>query len=224
MLTVVELEHRPMQPRTFVSVAVVVVFIAACAKGMSGGLASELVEMGRRDQDARERLMELVREAGQSALETEAFEVLAAEQAAIDEANFVRLDEIVSERGWPTVEQVGERANGAAWLILEHADIERQRRYLDMMRRIVAEGRASGAKLANLEDEIALADNGLQVYGTEIKMDLLGGGVAVAPVADPENLDERRASIGLPPMEEYLRRAEAELGVPVDRSALAPGR
>jgi hypothetical protein len=73
--------------------------------------------------------------------------------------------------------------------------------------------------LALIEDEIALTAEGKQIYGTEIT--LTEGKARLAPVADPAQIDERRTAVGLPPIEEYLRQAEAELGMPVDRSALS---
>jgi hypothetical protein len=61
---------------------------------------------------------------------------------------------------------IGEEATGAAWIVMQHASIERQKRFLPLLRQAVAANRA------------------------------------------------------LPPIEEYLRRAEGELGAQIDRSAL----
>ena len=72
-----------------------------------------------------------------------------------------------------------------------------------------------------MEDEISVTNTGSQLYGTEISFDLVTKVAKVVPVIDPDGLDARRAEIGLPPIDEYLRQAEAELGMPVDRSALA---
>jgi hypothetical protein len=72
--------------------------------------------------------------------------------------------------------------------------------------------------LAALEDEVALAEQGTQIYGTEIS--ITGGRAVIPPVVDPARLDERRASVGLPPMSEYIRHVESELGMSVDQSAL----
>jgi hypothetical protein len=194
--------------------------LTACSEPvLNDDLRTELLEMGRVDQDVRFRFMGRLNESGPVFLNSDEFRELVAEQDEIDEANFLRLEEIVDEHGWPNIALVGEEANGAAWLILQHADIERQKQYLPILRAEVSRSGALAANLAMLEDEIALADTGEQIYGTEIKM--LNDDVFIAPVIDPAKLDERRASVGLPPMEEYLKQAEAEIGRPIDRGNLA---
>jgi hypothetical protein len=80
------------------------------------------------------------------------------------------------------------------------------------------EGDAKAYDLAMLEDEVALAENRKHIYGTEISITVVQA--MVAPMVDPRGLDERRAAVGLPPIDEYLRKAEAELGMPVDRRAI----
>jgi hypothetical protein len=169
--------------------------LAALGQASNEELRAELLEMGKLDQGVRERIMVLLRDAGPDALSSDELRALAQEQQQVDEKNFLRLEEIVREHGWPNAELVGEEANGVAWLLLQHANIDRQKRYLALLRPTVA-GIKERASVAMLEDEIALAEDGKQIYG-------------------------RRAAVGLPPMEEYLRQAESELGMPVDRSALS---
>jgi hypothetical protein len=192
--------------------------LMALGQASNEELRAELLEMGKLDQGVRERIMVLLRDAGPDALSSDELRALAQEQQQVDEKNFLRLEEIVREHGWPNAELVGEEANGVAWLLLQHANIDRQKRYLALLRPTVA-GIKERASVAMLEDEIALAEDGKQIYGTEIT--LANGKAAVAPVADPAQIDARRAAVGLPPMEEYLRQAESELGMPVDRSALS---
>lgn len=210
-----------MERQTLITLAAIAVSMTACSESaLNEELRVELLEMGRIDQDVRFRFMDRLNESGPTFLRSAEFRVLVDEQNEIDEANFLRLTQIVDEHGWPSIALVGEDANGAAWLILQHANIERQRRYLPLLREEVSRNGALASNLAMLEDEISLADTGEQIYGTEIKME--NENVFVAPVIDPAGLDARRASVGLPPMEEYLKEAEAEIGRPIDRGNLAP--
>lgn len=209
-----------MQYRTIIIALTLMAFSAvSSAQTSSDTLQAELLEMGRLDQQVRERIMDLVSGSGPEALSSDEFRALADEQQQVDETNFLRLEEIIREHGWPSAELVGERANGVAWLIMQHASIERQQRYLPLLRQAVSETQARASMLALLEDEIALAEEGEQIYGTEIT--LRDGKALLAPIANPGEIDERRAAVGLPPIDEYLRQAEAELGMPVDRRALA---
>ncbi len=177
--------------------------------------------MVRADQEVRERLNAFVSAGGSEALSTEEARKLIEEMTAVDERNRTRLDEIVSQHGWPGASSVGTEAASAASLILQHADIARQERYLPLIREAVKGGSAEALSLAELEDEISVANTGSQLYGTEISFDLVTKVAKLVPVIDPDRLDARRAEIGLPPIDEYLKQAEAELGMPVDRSALA---
>lgn len=206
------------------SVTVATVFaVAAIASPclhseMQGDLQAELLEMGRMDQEVRGRFMALISQGGADVFSSDEFSVLAEEMNGIDEANIARLDEIVEQAGWPGEKIVGEDAAGAARLILSHASLEKQMEYLPLLRQAVSGGQASASDLAMIEDDIALADDGAQIYGTNISVE--NGRAILSPVVAPEELDERRAAVGLPPIDEYLELAEAELGMPVDRSAL----
>jgi hypothetical protein len=45
--------------------------------------------------------------------------------ASIDVANTQRMKEIVEQMGWPTRSKVGARASEMAWLLVQHADLDR---------------------------------------------------------------------------------------------------
>ena len=197
--------------------------VCVCISGCSGRpfsaeLDAELLEMLRLDQGVRTRFMAKIEAEGLEFLSTEEFQALAAEQLEVDEANYIRLEEIFAQYGWPGPGLVSAEASDAAWLILQHADIERQRKFLPQLRLEVDEGRALPSNLAYVEDEVSLADTGEQIFGTEISIE--DDRVFVPPVVDPANLDQRRADVGLPPMAAYLERAESEIGRVVDRSGL----
>ncbi len=174
-------------------------------------LRTELLEMGRRDQEVRER--------PQPPLNSPDIQPLIEEMTKIDQANFRRLEEIVNEFGWPGKHLVGEQASTAAWLILQHADLEQQKRYLPALRSAVARGEARASNLAMTEDRILVGEGKNQLYGTQIVSGPDGKPI-LHPVSDPENIDERRKAVGLPPIDEYLKHGEAELGVKIDRGNL----
>ena len=55
-------------------------------------------------------------------------------------------------------------------------------------------------------DWLRLALGQCQIYGSRIELDMEGDPV-LAPLEDPERVDERRATQGLPPLDEYLALA-----------------
>lgn len=119
-------------------------------------------------------------------------------QGAIDNANMKRLAQIIDTYGWPGVRFAGA-ASQTAFLVLQHADGASQRKYLPQLRAAVERKDALGSSLAMLEDRVRVADGKRQLYGTQLKTDPL----RFDPIEDEAHLEERRRSVGLPPMKEY---------------------
>jgi hypothetical protein len=67
----------------------------------------------------------------------------------------------------------------------------------------VKTGRANGSSLALLEDRVAIGEGRPQIYGSQLYQEG-DGPLIVQAMEDPDHVDERRASIGLPPMAEYV--------------------
>lgn len=118
-----------------------------------------------------------------------------------------RLRELIEEHGWPSAAEVGDDAARGAWLVAQHADtqLDVQRLAARLLSEAVAAEKADRTQLAFLEDRIAMNEGRYQVYGTQIA-DVLDGKPVMWPCADPERLDERRASVGLLPLAEHLAR------------------
>jgi hypothetical protein len=117
-----------------------------------------------------------------------------------------RLAEILDEHGWPGWDLVGEDGSTAAWVIVQHADLDPdlQQQALELLRAAAEDGQASKGDLAYLEDRVAVAAGEDQQYGTQIRCDSGGDPVAATPIADEANVDARRADAGLPPLDDYL--------------------
>lgn len=73
-----------------------------------------------------------------------------------------------------------------------------------MMRNAVNNGKAKAGNLALLEDRIALKQGKEQLYGSQVSWNLASGEYYVLPLADPDNVDKRRAMVGLQPLADYL--------------------
>ncbi|HZF28941.1 MAG TPA: DUF6624 domain-containing protein, partial [Gammaproteobacteria bacterium] len=185
-----------------------VVFLVCTAAFAQGGfdntLRTELIEMGHRDQEVRQRASVLIRGLPEAA---EEFKAAVAQQNEIDAANFQRLEALVAEHGWPGKRLVGEEASRAALIILQHASLKQQQQYLPVLRAAVEEGAEPGTSLAVLEDGIAQAQGTKQIYGTRVVSDS-DGKPMLYPVDDPANVDARRQAVGLPPLKEQLRQME----------------
>ncbi|MFD0971222.1 DUF6624 domain-containing protein [Plantactinospora endophytica] len=116
-----------------------------------------------------------------------------------------RLREVMAEHGWPDANLVGTDGASAAWLIAQHADndVELQRRALELMCVAVAAGAADPTELAYLEDRVAANSGRPQIYGTQFG-GCRDGRPVPAPLADEAGVHDRRARVGLQPLDEYL--------------------
>jgi len=162
-------------------------------------LRKELLAMREADQRFRDAAPASINPTGAEL-------ALIKQQDAIDRANMARLEEIVKQYGWPGMNQVGESASSAAFLILQHAGVDAQRRYLPVFKAAVAQGNARADQAAMLEDRILLREGKRQLYGTQVRSGPdTGGKLVLHPIEDERNVDERRAAVGLQPLAEYLK-------------------
>lgn len=123
-----------------------------------------------------------------------------------DSLNLVRVRAILDSAGWLGEDVLGYKANQALFLVLQHADAQPkvQEAYLPMMREAVAQGRARPGELAMLEDRVAVNNGRPQIYGSQIGWK--DGKPFVKPLVDEDHVNERRAAVGLEPLEKYTER------------------
>lgn len=123
-----------------------------------------------------------------------------------DSINLIEIMKILDERGWLGSDVIGGKGNQTLFLVIQHAPIEVQLKYLPMMREAVGEGNASARSLALLEDRVALRQGKRQLYGSQIGRNQETGKHYVLPLDDPMNVDKRRAEMGLGSLQDYVSR------------------
>lgn len=122
-----------------------------------------------------------------------------------DSINLIKVIKVLDQYGWVGKDKVGEQANQTLFLVIQHADLKTQQRYLPIMRKAVKKGNAQKESLALLEDRVALREGRKQLYGSQIGMNPETNTYYVLPLEDPDHVDERRAKAGLPPLAEYVK-------------------
>ncbi|MEH0155420.1 DUF6624 domain-containing protein [Limibacter armeniacum] len=115
-----------------------------------------------------------------------------------DSSNLILVEGILAKHGW-----LGGSSSSTLFLVIQHADQATQEKYLPVMRQAVNEGKAKAQSLALLEDRILLGRGEMQIYGSQILTDSSGNSY-VRPLIEPEKVNERRAEVGLLPIEEYV--------------------
>ncbi len=165
-------------------------------------LRAEILAMKVEDQRVRMVMVKLTEAPTQAQMD---------ELDAIDTRTTARMKEIIAAKGWPGKKLVGDDGAAAAWLLVQHADLDVafQKHCLALLEEAVAAGDADPRDHAYLYDRIAVAEHRLQRYGTQF-----GGDDEPQPIEDPANVDARREGVGLGTMAEYRLQMRAMYGDP----------
>ena len=169
----------------------------------------ELVKMGEDSQKQRQEMMDLMDRLAVSDSEKVAkkWRQAVERQNELDSKNRQRLDEIVKEYGWPKRSVFGEEASGVAFLIVQHAELDYQKKYLPLIKEAANQKEARQSDPALLEDRILTREGKKQIYGTQLRLNQTTQLMELYPIEDEENVDARRAAVGLEPLAIYLKRA-----------------
>lgn len=127
----------------------------------------------------------------------------------VDRDNTAWLKGVIERHGWPDEALVGKDGAFAAWLLVQHADLDLafQKKCLGLMEKAVEKNDASPRELAYLTDRVRVAEKKPQVYGTQFE--LVDGKLRPKPIEDEQHVDDRHKKVGLPLLAEYLKSAEA---------------
>ncbi|MEE1945410.1 DUF6624 domain-containing protein [Pedobacter sp. KR3-3] len=167
-------------------------------------LAKQLDSIYKEDQDTRMAYIKLVNAKQQNSPEGKA---ATAKMKATDSLNQLFVEGILSKYGWLAPQDVGMYGSQALFLVIQHANLPMQEKYLPMIRKAEKDGRILSSNLAILEDRVALRQGKKQIYGSQIKSDAKTGEKSLFPLDDPDHVDERRKAMGLQPLAEYLEKS-----------------
>ena len=126
------------------------------------------------------------------------------EMSMIDRIKFseVKLDSLVAIYGYPTKEKMVD--NWVTFLfggsLIHSTEISRMKYYIENF-----EDELPKRTKAYMVDKIAVQEEIPQTYGTQLN-EVEGGGFDLYPTQDIQNLNKRRAKVGLEPMEIYLQQ------------------
>lgn len=158
---------------------------------------SNLDSINFNDQRYRNQLDEVRRNSGGDSKE---LRLLFEKMKEADSINLLKVSEIIAKFGWLKAE------NGRIlFMVIQHSDLDTQKKYLPIVRKAVSDGILKPGNLALLEDRIALREGRKQIYGSQISWNLKTNQYFVLPLADPDQVDQRRAAVGLKPLAAYIK-------------------
>ncbi|HEY4262824.1 MAG TPA: DUF6624 domain-containing protein [Schlesneria sp.] len=124
-----------------------------------------------------------------------------------DSQNLFWLKEIVTKHGWPSKSLVGGQGAKDAWILVQHADTDRdfQQKCLDQMKALPKD-EVDPRDTAYLTDRVLVGTGKQQLYGTQVI--IKNGKFVPNPIENPDKVDERRKAIGMESLQEYLKFVE----------------
>ncbi|MEP3891334.1 MAG: DUF6624 domain-containing protein [Hellea sp.] len=114
---------------------------------------------------------------------------------------------LLKEYDWIDKTRFGDRVSMAAWLIVQHADahVDLQMLALERMESYLENGGVSKGNYAFLWDRVAVNSDRQQRYGTQPTWECTPEGtLTLQPLEDPDNVNARRAAMGLGTVEDGL--------------------
>lgn len=181
---------------------------------MNKPLREELIALLERDTALRTALLK----------EGSLYEGYDDDMEALHLKNAQRLDTIIKGHGWPGKSLVGKDGESAAFRIAQHAisSPKLQRSFLKHLKKAVANGEATAIQEACLTDHILFNEGRPLIYGMLFDWD--ESGQLYAEVDDPDQVNERRARLGLKPLDEAISDHYSEIkdeggGPPTDIKA-----
>ena len=160
-------------------------------------IRTELIEILKTDQEPRNRIVELWQTAPNDTLSQRQ---LGMEIWRNDSINLIRVCEIIDQYGLVFGEE-----NEILWVVIQHGSLEAQQKYLPMFVEAAEQRNIKGELVAMLQDRIACRLGKPQIYGTQGYYNENGIFQPVAMIG-PEKVNERRASIGMNTLEEYIEQ------------------
>lgn len=160
-------------------------------------IKAELKRIVQLDQEPRQRLMKAWNE---SPNDTLLHRKIGREIWVNDSVNLIRVREILDT--YPL--DFGEE-NEVVWAVIQHSSLEMQKQYLPKFIGAVEAGKLRGEFVAVMQDRVACWSGKPQIYGSQGSFNASGVFVP-AEIEDPENVDARRASMGMCPLQEYIDR------------------
>lgn len=156
----------------------------------------ELATMAARDQYLRNTFIARLGQAPTAAAQQAYIDANTHYFDRIDGDNTSRLKEIMADMSWAELAAISNDALEDAFLLVSHTDdTEFKKAVVAEIEPLVRAGQMEGEEYALLVDDLLLEETGFQRYATNFTC--AGGEHTPRPTEDMENVDVRRAEMGM---------------------------
>ena len=128
----------------------------------------------------------------------------------LDADNQKKIRVILNKYGWIEQSKIGAKAAEAFFYTIQHSDTTLMIKWFPEFKRLADIGEADKVECAMMEDRLLMWKGKKQIYGTQATVFRDDKKVAIWPIEDPQNVNERRKKIGFPlTVEENAARLKA---------------
>jgi hypothetical protein len=114
----------------------------------------------------------------------------------IDTDNQKTIRVILNKYGWIEQSKVGGKAAEAFFFTIQHSDTTLMMKWFPEFKRLADIGEADRVECAMMEDRLLMWKGKKQIYGTQATVFRDDKKVAIWPIEDSKNVNERRKKIG----------------------------
>ena len=116
-----------------------------------------------------------------------------------------KITNVLQNKGWMGISEVGELANQTLWLVIQHAPLNIQEKYLPLLEKSATIGESKARYLAFLKDRILMRQGKKQIYGTQSLWNKEKSKNVIWAIADYKTVNQRRKKVGLESIEDYAK-------------------
>lgn len=166
-------------------------------------LSKMLDSLVKEDQKWRE----LFRKVNNKETDSLNLKTISANLKLTDSLDFLIIKNIFNQFGYPGDDIVGHISSHNFWLVVQHMDKHPtfQDSVLAKMKIEVNKGNSSSLDYAYLVDRVKVNTKQPQIYGTQMLVNKDSTSYEPKLLIDPDKVNERRKSVGLQPIEEYIK-------------------
>lgn len=172
----------------------------AIADGLDLELIEKMKEVRVSDQAQRQEMRGISEKYGWQSPQMDSLWKL---QSYSDSVNTIFISNLIDERGYPGRSMVGADLASTAFLVIQHADIDVQQKYLPIIKDAADAGEVRWSSVALLIDRVNLRTGKPQIYGSQVSRDEETGEHYFSEIENPEKVDSIRATVGLGPLQSY---------------------
>ncbi|MEQ9297063.1 MAG: hypothetical protein RIF33_00795 [Cyclobacteriaceae bacterium] len=156
-------------------------------------IRQQLEEIEQQNLELRDRVMPTVNEFG---FDSPQMDSLNQQIQLFDSIALIAVTAILDKHGWLGQNQIGEIANRAIFLVIQHAPNNSIRKmYFSLLEASARNGESELSAMATMKDRILVQDGELQIYGTQSRM--VNGELELFPIENIDNINALRKQVGL---------------------------